>query len=75
VLLKKDALNNDVLTQFDKALTALQAIPETLAQSFTANAPAVENAYKEVQKLLTLLKTDVASATAVQITYMDNDGD
>lgn len=75
VLLKKDQLNNDVLAQFDVALNALKAIPEPMSESFTTNATVVEAAYKEVQKLLTLLKTDVASATAVQITYMDNDGD
>jgi predicted lipoprotein len=35
----------------------------------------VEDAYKEIQKLLTLLKTDVSSALGVQISFMDNDGD
>lgn len=75
VLLKKEQLNSDVLAQFDVALTALNAIPAPLSDAFTNNADKVENAYKEVQKLLTLIKTDVASATGVQITYMDNDGD
>lgn len=75
VLLNKQQLNQDVLTQFDIALAALQAIPDPMSAAFTGSAAVVENAYKEVQKLLTLIKTDVASATAVQITYMDNDGD
>jgi hypothetical protein len=75
ILLKKDKLNSDVLAQFDVALNTLKAIPAPLSASFTNNANLVEAAYKEVQKLLTLIKTDVASATAVQITYMDNDGD
>lgn len=75
VLLKKEQLNNDVLAQFEIALTALKAIPDPMSVAFTANAPLIEEAYRQVQKLLTLLKTDVASATAVQITYMDNDGD
>lgn len=75
VLLKKEQLNNDVLAQFDVAINALKAIPEPMSAAFTENPAVVEAAYKEVQKLLTLLKTDVASATAVQITYMDNDGD
>lgn len=75
VLLKKDQLNKDVLAQFDIALAALKAIPAPMSAAFTNHATLVEAAYKEVQKLLTLLKTDVASATAVQITYMDNDGD
>jgi predicted lipoprotein len=75
ILLNKGQLNSDVLTQFDVAISALNAIPAPMSAAFSGNAPLVEAAYKEVQKLLTLLKTDVASATAVQITYMDNDGD
>jgi len=75
VLLGKEQLNTDVLAQFDVALAALQAIPDPMSAAFTGNAALVETAYREVQKLLTLIKTDVASATAVQITYMDNDGD
>lgn len=75
VLIKKEQLNTDVLAQFEVAINALNDIPAPLADAFT-NAPAkVEEAYKQVQKLLTLIKTDVASATGVQITYMDNDGD
>lgn len=75
VLLKREQLNNDVLAQFEVALNAIKAIPDPMSAVFTANPPLIENAYREVQKLLTLIKTDVASATAVQITYMDNDGD
>lgn len=75
ILLKKEQLNSDVLAQFDIAIAALNAIPAPVSAAFSGNAVLVEAAYKQVQKLLTLLKTDVASATAVQITYMDNDGD
>ncbi len=73
--INKTTLCNTVLAQFDIAINAVAAIPAPLSLSFSNNAPAVENAYREVQKLLTYIKTDVASATAVQITYMDNDGD
>ncbi|WP_336516936.1 imelysin family protein [Pollutibacter soli] len=75
VLLKKDQLNTTVVNQFETAISALQAIPQPTSEAFINNAPLVEEAYKQVQKLLTLIKTDVASATGVQITYMDNDGD
>lgn len=75
VVLKKDQLNTAVLGQFDVALSALQAIPQPMPAAFTNSPAIVEEAYKQVQKLLTLIKTDVASATGVQITYMDNDGD
>lgn len=75
IALNQAALNTDVLAQFDVAITSLQAIPDPMSEAFTTQAAKVDAAYKEAQKLLTLLKTDVASATAVQITFMDNDGD
>ena len=75
IALKQNQLNTDVLAQFDLALEKLKAVPEPLSASLLNQAATVDAAYKEVQKLLTLLKTDVASATAVQITFMDNDGD
>jgi predicted lipoprotein len=75
VKLGKSQLNGEVLTQFEMALNALAAIPDPMSGAFTNNATAVDKAYSEIQKLLTLMKTDVASATAVQVTYMDNDGD
>ena len=75
ILLKKNQLNTDVLAQFDVAINALKALPDPLSAAFTNNATLVDEAYRQVQKLLTLLKTDVASAIGVQINYMDNDGD
>ena len=73
--LKKETLNADVLAQFDIVIEKLDAIPDPLSESFITNATQVEDAYKEIQKLLTLLKTDVSSALGVQISFMDNDGD
>jgi predicted lipoprotein len=75
IALNKATLDKDVQAQFDLAISKLRAIPDPLSTSFSANAADVDAAYKEVQKLLTLMKTDVPSATAVQITFMDNDGD
>jgi uncharacterized protein len=74
-LLGQQQLNSDVKAQFDIALGALQAIPDPMSAAFSGSTATMETAYREVQKLLTLIKTDVPSATAVQITYMDNDGD
>lgn len=75
VSLKRAQLNTDILAQFDLVIQKLSLIPDPLSAALTTQAGLVENAYKETQKLLTLLKTDLASATAVQISYMDNDGD
>jgi len=73
--LGKEALATQVLAQFDIAITKLEALPDPLSNAITTQPAKVEEAYKEIQKLLTLIKTDVASATGVQITFMDNDGD
>jgi predicted lipoprotein len=75
VALNKAQLSTDITAQFDLAIAKLSAIPDPLSSSLVNNAASIDAAYKEIQKLLTLLKTDLASATAVQINYMDNDGD
>jgi predicted lipoprotein len=75
VALKQSTLNSDVLAQFDIALAKLKSIPDPLSNSLLTQPTKVDEAYKEIQKLVTLMKTDVASATAVQISYTDNDGD
>ncbi|MCC8411198.1 imelysin family protein [Mucilaginibacter sp. UR6-1] len=75
VALNQKPLNDDVLSQFDKAINSLKAIPDPLSTALTNNKTEIEAAYREVQLLLTLIKTDVASATGVRITYQDTDGD
>lgn len=75
IALKKQQLNTDVLKQFDLAINTLKAIPDPYSTALTANRTQIDAAYIEIQKLLTLIKTDVASATGVRITYQDTDGD
>jgi predicted lipoprotein len=75
VALKKEPLNAEVLKQFDLTLEKLRSIPDPLSASLTSQPTQVNAAYREIQKLLTFIKTDVASATAVRITYQDSDGD
>lgn len=75
IALNKQALNSSISAQFDITISRLGAIPDPLSNSLSTQATAVNTAYGEIQKLLTLLKTDLASATGVQISFMDNDGD
>jgi predicted lipoprotein len=75
IALQHTQLNTDVIAQFDVAINALKAIPDPLSNSLVNQGATVDAAYKEIQKLVTVMKTDVASATGVQINYMDNDGD
>jgi predicted lipoprotein len=75
IALNRATLNNDITAQFDIVIAKLKLLSDPLSNTLTAQPALVEDAYKEIQKLLTLVKTDLASATAVQISYMDNDGD
>ena len=69
------SLTEAIDAQFTAAKSAAQAIPTPLSDAVVSNAPSVENAYTEVQKLVILLKTDMASAMSILITYTDADGD
>jgi len=73
--LGKKALSDDVIRQFDVTIGKLNAIPDPLSAALVSNKTEIDAAYREVQILLTLLKTDVASSTGVRITYQDTDGD
>lgn len=73
--LGKQTLNSTITAQFDNAIAKLEAIPDPLSNSLTTQIVAVNAAYVEIQKLLTLLKTDMSSALGVQISFMDSDGD
>ncbi|RYZ98712.1 MAG: hypothetical protein EOP47_18650 [Sphingobacteriaceae bacterium] len=75
VALDHAQLKQDVLSQFDKAINSLNAIPDPYSAALTTHRTEIDAAYREVQILLTLIKTDVASATGVRITYQDTDGD
>lgn len=75
VALGKSQLDKDILTYFDNAINKLKAIPDPLSASLNNNKPLVDAAYKDIQTLLTNIKTDMASALSVRITYVDNDGD
>lgn len=75
VALNKKTLSDDALKQFDLAISKLSAIPDPLSTALANNKTELDAAYPEIQILLTLIKTDVASATGVRITYQDTDGD
>ncbi|SDD38866.1 hypothetical protein SAMN05216464_101599 [Mucilaginibacter pineti] len=75
VALKQQKLSTDVMAQFDKAINSLKTVPDPYVTAMSNNKTQIEAAYREIQILLTLIKTDVASATGVRITYQDTDGD
>lgn len=69
------SLGEAISAQFPVAIAAVNAIPEPLSDAVVNQAPTVENAYNEIQKLVVMLKSDMASALSILITYTDADGD
>ncbi|WP_316817199.1 imelysin family protein [Pedobacter nyackensis] len=68
-------LKDEILNQFNVVDAKLKAIPAPLSSALANNKPAIEDANKEIQLLLRLIKTDAVSKLGVQISYVDNDGD
>lgn len=68
-------LHDAIVSQFSVARAKLAAVPDPLSSAVVNNKAAVEDAYKELVRLLALLKTDLPSSLGVVITYQDGDGD
>jgi len=69
------SLNTAIKTQFLAARQKMNAIGNPLSDQVITNPGTVNTAYKELVKLLVLLKTDMPSSLGVVITYQDGDGD
>lgn len=69
------SLKDEIVNQFNVVDAKLKAIPAPLSSALANNKPAIEDANKEIQLLLRLIKTDAVSKLGVQISYVDNDGD
>lgn len=73
---KSDAINTKMEAQFkniENAVIALSNVP--LKDAITTKPAKVKQLYDAIRGVLVLIKTDVASALSVTITFTDNDGD
>lgn len=68
-------LADEIARQIEVVESALAGIPAPFDQTVVSNPAPAEAAYQQVQRLVVLFKTDLASALGVLITYVDNDGD
>jgi uncharacterized protein len=68
-------LADAISEQFSITLNKAYAVSDPLSTSLTTQTAALNALYTEVQKLVVLLKTDMASALSILITYSDADGD
>ena len=66
-----DLVNN----QFDLVISKLASFTSPLSTEITTNSTEVNQTYLEIKKLVTYLKSDVASILGILITYSDSDGD
>ena len=75
ISLDKKELNDKISAQFETILNKATALKDPFTQQIKTDPAPAQALYKELQKLLVLLKVDMASAIGVIITYQDNDGD
>lgn len=68
-------LDEAVTAQLDAILGAIDQIENPLAEQIEIDNEKVQQLFAQMQQLAVLLKTDMASALGVVISYQDNDGD
>jgi predicted lipoprotein len=69
------SLDAAIKSQFKACFNAYAQINMPLNEAVVNQNDAVSKVFKEIQKLVVLLKTDVPSSLGILITYTDNDGD
>jgi uncharacterized protein len=73
--LNKSNLSASINTQFSDILTHINTINNSMEEELIQNPQSLDVLYTKMQNLVVSLKTDMASAFGVLITYQDNDGD
>ena len=74
-LLGEEALAKQIEAQFDSAFEAASQLSDPLSQNIENDLDQVTNVFLEMQKIVPLLKADMASKMGIIITNTDNDGD
>ncbi len=75
VALDAQDLADDILAQFDKLITDTQTLKDPFSAQIEDDIDTVNNYFLEMQKIVPLLKSDMASLMGITITNQDNDGD
>ncbi|MFY0607509.1 MAG: imelysin family protein [Cyclobacteriaceae bacterium] len=68
-------INERIMGQFATIKTSIAQLTDPLPQQIQSNVDAVNKVFADMQELVLLFKTDMASTLGVVITYQDNDGD
>jgi predicted lipoprotein len=77
IAINQGPLNQKIINEFNTIITKINAIPETYSQSLSDpnKKILIENVFSETSLLLKYFKVDLSTATNVEITFFDNDGD
>lgn len=73
--LEADALADEIESELDGAIAALEALDDPLSEQIETDNDPVLTAFTELQEIVVLLKADMTSVLGITITYQDNDGD
>ena len=68
-------LNTTIINQLAIIETNLEKLSESFAQQVANDRATILEVYTEIQRIITLLKADMASALSIQISFSDQDGD
>lgn len=75
VAIDAEDLAIDIQAQFDMAQLAANNLSDPLADQIDTDLDAMTNVFIEMQKVVVLIKSDMASLMGISITNQDNDGD
>ncbi len=75
VVSDNETLSEEILSQFEVIKQAVGQLNDPLQAEIETSKADVETVFVEMQTLVVLFKTEMASALGVTITYQDNDGD
>ena len=73
--LDANALAADIETQWEASIAFAKTLEDPLGQQIEADPEKVTDMFLELQKLVPLIKADMASLMGITLTNQDNDGD
>ena len=75
VALDAGDLSNQINTEMDQGISALQNLEDPLSDQISTDNEPVLTTFEELQQVVTILKADMTSILGITITFQDNDGD
>ncbi len=75
IALDRQSIATSIDTQFSSIINDINLLTLTFEEEMNSNPQALNDLYTKMQNLVVVIKTDMASAFGVLITYQDNDGD